>query len=100
MQSAGRKAMISVIYAGTERGEEPRNSSPRGSNPYVAITVRRLDQGGGEGSAGYGPPRKSNVGRPEEVHLCSSLLSDDEKEKLQLALLSNIDVFNPAIPTE
>ena len=64
-----RQAMLSVIYVGTERGEEPQKSSPRGSSPRVAIIIRRSNQGGGARSTGYGPPRKSNVGRAREVHL-------------------------------
>ena len=85
--------MLLVIYAGIERGKQPRKSSPRGSNPSVAITVHRPDQGQGEGSAGVDPLEKVMLDGLEKFTYASSFLTDDKKEQLRLALLSNIDVF-------
>ena len=61
--------VLVAIYVGTRRGEEYLKSSPRRSNPRVAITIRRPSQGGGEGSIGYRSPGESNVGRGRKVHL-------------------------------
>ena len=82
--------MLSSIYVGIERGEECLKSSPRRSNPHVATTIRRPDQGKREGSTSHG---SLGFDGPENFTNISSLLSNEEREHLRLMLVNNIYVF-------
>ena len=62
-QPAGRRAMLPIIHAGTERGKRFRRTSPRGSHSRIAATAHRLGKGGRKGSVSCGSFRGSSVGR-------------------------------------
>ena len=73
--------MLSAIYAGIERGEEPRNPSPRGSNPSIAksqfFTQIKAEE---KDPLAVVPLEKVALDGPEKFTYASSLITDDEKE--------------------
>ena len=73
--------------------ESPPPPPPQRLNPRVAITVRCPDQGGRERSTSCVSLENVTLNGSEKFTYISSLLSNEEREQLQIMLLNNIYVF-------
>ena len=85
--------MLSIIYTGTEKGEELGKSSPRRSHPRVEQRFVAQVKAEEKDPLAVDPLETVVLDGPEKFSYISFLLSSEEKEQLQCILLRNVDMF-------